>query len=186
MGFQATSSGRIVLRLDEFERSLLLSLANQVHELVAPASDASSDPLEALIGIDPAAQRPDDPVLARLLPDGYRDDDDASNEFRRFTERSLRETKATHATTVCQILERSGEKVVLSQDEAPSWLGFLNDARLALGTRIGITEDSHDQFANLDPNDPNLAPFHVYDWLTYLQDSLLQALDPHARCSDDE
>ena len=43
--------------------------------------------------IDPDAERPDDPALARLLPDAYADDDEASAEFRRFTERTLRETK---------------------------------------------------------------------------------------------
>ena len=40
-------------------------------------------------GDDPS--RPTDPVVLRLFPDGYRDDDEAADEFRRFTERSLRD-----------------------------------------------------------------------------------------------
>lgn len=176
-GFERTDSGRIVVRLGEVERSMLRSLAQQVRDLVAPAAQPGSmDPLEAMVGIDPKARRPDDPVLARLLPDAYRDDDEAAGEFRRFTERGLRETKVAHANAVLQHLERSGEKVVLSADEATSWLGLFNDARLALGTRIGITEENHDELAALPEDDPRLPSFHVYGWLTYLQDSLLEAL----------
>lgn len=177
MGFDLTESGRIVLRIDGVERSILLSLAQQVRDLVAPVTlTAAADPLEAMVGIDPFAQRPDDPALARLLPDAYREDDEAAAEFRRFTERSLRETKAAHATAVLDHLERSGDKVVLSIEESASWLGFLNDARLALGTRIEVTEENHDELAALPQDDPRSASFHVYSWLTYLQDSLIGAL----------
>jgi len=177
MGFECTDSGRIVLRVDEAERSMLRSLAQQVRDLVAPqAQSGSIDPLEAMVGIDPKARRPQDPALARLLPDAYIGDDEAAADFRRFTERDLRRTKAAHAAAVLAHLERSGAKVVLSRDEANSWLGFLNDARLALGTRIQITEENHEELAGLEQDDPRFASFHVYNWLTYLQDSLLDAL----------
>ena len=49
------------------------------------------------IGIDPFAVTPDDPALHRLFPDAYADDEDASAEFRRFTERSLRDGKLGRA-----------------------------------------------------------------------------------------
>lgn len=177
MGFERTQTGRIVLRLDEVERSMLKSLAQQVRDLVAPREQpASTDPLEAMVGIDPRARRSDDPALARLLPDAYLEDDEAAAEFRRFTERGLRETKAAHATAVLEHLERSGEKVMISTDEAASWLGFLNDARLALGTRLEITEENHDELNALPEDDPRFASYHVYGWLTYLQDSLIDAL----------
>jgi hypothetical protein len=177
MGFERTDTGRIVLRVGELERTMLRSLAQQVRDLVAPPEPTGPiDPLQAMVGIDPTAQRPEDPALARLLPDAYRGDEEAAAEFRRFTERSLRDTKVAHATAVLEHLERSGEKVVISADEATSWLGFLNDARLALGTRIGITEENHEELATLPDDDPRGASFQVYNWLTYLQDSLLEAL----------
>lgn len=177
MSFDRTESGRIVMRVDGVERSILKSLAQQMRDLISPAGlGVPSDPLEAMVGIDPQARRPEDPALARLLPDAYRDDEEAAAEFRRFTQRSLRETKAAHATAVLAHLERSGDKVVLSVDESASWLGFLNDARLALGTRIEITEENHDELAELPQDDPRSASFHVYGWLTYLQDSLLGVL----------
>ncbi|MFA7323452.1 MAG: DUF2017 domain-containing protein [Candidatus Nanopelagicales bacterium] len=178
-GFSCTSNGRIVLRLDEVERILLLSLCGQMVEMVAPEpADPDADPLASAIGIDSAAVRPDDPVLMRLFPDAYSDDPDAANEFRRFTERDLRQTKFDHARGVQECLERSGSKLVLSVALAPSWMGFLNDVRLALGVRIGIDDDFHDEVLDLDEDDPRMAMVGVYDWLTYLQDSLVQIMLP--------
>jgi hypothetical protein len=175
-GFKRSRTGRIVLRVEEGERGLLRSLAAQVLEFVTPDdSGEGRDPLAILIGIDPEASAPQDPALARLLPDAYAGDGEASGDFRRFTERSLRETKMAHAQLVLDTLERSGDKITLSAEEATSWLGFLNDARLALGTRIAITEENHEELASLPEDDPRAGLFGVYDWLTYLQESLLQA-----------
>ena len=47
-----------------------------------------------------------------------------------------------------------------------SWLGLLNDARIAIGTRIQISEDNHEELAGLPDDDPRSGLFHVYDWLT--------------------
>lgn len=178
-GFQRTATGRVIVRLDEFEKALLTSLVEQVVAFVAPEEIGDDvDPLAALVGIDDQAKTPDDPALARLLPDAYRDDAEASDDFRRFTERSLRETKVAHARAVGETLIRSGEKVTISSEECASWLGFLNDARLAIGTRIEISEENHEELAALPDDDPRSGLFQVYDWLTYLQDSLVQILLP--------
>ena len=88
----------------------------------------------------------------------------------------MRETKIAHAQTVLACLSRSGDKVVLSRDEAQSWLGTLNDLRLTLGSRLGVQEDNHELLAALAEDDPTFAAFHIYDWLTFLQDTLVQAL----------
>lgn len=180
-GFQRTATGRIVLRADEVERGLLRTLAEQVIAFVQPDDepDPGDDPLHAIVGaLDGSSERPDDPALARLLPDAYLDDPEASADFRRFTEGALREQKEAHARAVLDGLARSGSKVTLSEQELPSWLGFLNDARLALGVRLGIAEDAVDELAGLPEDDPRFAAFHVYDWLTYLQDSLVRLLLP--------
>lgn len=177
-GFRRTATGRIVLRVDLVEKGLLTSLLEQLVEFVAPEVDADEDPLVSLVGLDPDAERPEDPALARLFPDAYLDDADAAAEFRRFTERPLRETKMAHATTAIETLRRSGDKVTLSADEAVAWLGALNDVRLALGTRLGVTEEGMEEFAALPDDDPRAATFHVYDWLTYLQETLVRAVMP--------
>ena len=176
-GFRRSFTGRLYLRTDEVERTILSDLVGQLEEFVAPDDDwADADPLARMVGIDPDAERSDDPALARLFPDAYSDDDEASSEFRRFTERSLRDTKLAHAATVRATLARSGDKVVLTDDDARSWLGTLNDLRLTLGSRLGIEEDNHEDFLELPEDHPLFALFHIYDWLTFLQDTLVRAL----------
>jgi len=176
-GFSRGRKGEVRLRLDDVERGVLLSLAQQMVAFIAPdAADPGADPLVAMVGIDATATTPDDPALARLLPDAFLDDPDSSAEFRRFTERELRSTKTAHSTTVVADLEAG--LTVLPDDHVPAWLGFLNDTRLALGSRIEITEDNHDELAALPEDDPRVPMFHIYDWLTYLQDCLVQILLP--------
>lgn len=178
-GFTRTLTGRIVLRVDVVEKGLLATLLEQLIEFVSPeATDADADPLAAIVGIDVAAQRPVDPALARLFPDAYPDDPDASADFRRYTERGLRDTKMAAARTALQTLQESGEKITLSVEQAGSWLGALADIRLALGSRLEITEDNHDELANLPDEDPRSGMFHLYDWLTYLTETLVRCLMP--------
>lgn len=178
-GFTRTMTGRVVVRLDEDERQLLRSLAEQVIVFISPeAHDQGVDPLAVLVGIGADTERPEDPALIRLLPDAYPDDEEASAEFRRFTERGLRELKAAHAQSVLDALARSGDKVTLSPPELQSWLGFLNDARLALGVRLAISEDSHEELEQLSPEDPRFGMFQVYGWLSFLQETLVAILMP--------
>ena len=62
----------------------------------------------------------------------------------------------------------------MSRDEVEAWLRRLNDARLALGVTLAITED-HDP-TRLDATDPASQPFFVYDWLTMLQGTILEVV----------
>ena len=176
-GFERTRKG-LVVHIDQDERRLLQSIAQQVIELVAPpAAPADQDPLVAMVGIDMDARRSEDPAVARLFPDAFTDDEDAAQEFRRFTERDLREGKVSNARAVidCTSPATTGALQVPDALVLP-WLGFFNDARLTIGTRLGITDDSREEFDQMDDDDPRFAMAQIYDWLTYLQDSLLQHL----------
>lgn len=176
-GFSKGRRGSVSINLDQPERELLRSLAGQIEEFVAPDPlDPDADPLAALVGIDETAEVPDDPALARLFPDAFVDDDEASADFRRFTERSLREAKVAHARVVIAALESGASDI--PKDQVGAWLGFLNDTRLTLGSRLDMTEDSHDALASLPEDDPRAGLFHVYDWLTYLQDTLVRLVMP--------
>lgn len=134
------------------------------------------DDLARLLGQTGPATPPDDPVLARLLPDAYADDSEAAGDFRRFTEQELRNGKAAAARTVLATLPEDGGRVRLTEEEAQVWLRALNDVRLALGVRLSITEDFEARVADLDPADPRSAYMWVYDWLTFLQETLVHAL----------
>jgi Domain of unknown function (DUF2017) len=117
----------------------------------------------------------DDPVLARLFPDGYEGGGEEAAEFRRYTEVGLRDGKIAAATAVLDGLG-SGSEVLLDTEQAQAWLRALNDLRLALGTRLEITEETHKQLAGLDPDDPRFPAYAAYDWLSFLQESLVRAL----------
>ncbi len=65
---------------------------------------------------------------------------------------------------------------IVTEEARDAWLGFLNDTRLTLGSRLDISEDNHDELASLPEDDPRAGLFQVYDWLTFLQESIVQHL----------
>ena len=136
----------------------------------------SADDLAAMIGLTENHELPSDPALARLLPDAYSDDPEASGEFRRYTEQGLRSGKVAAARTVLATLPPTGGRVRLSGPEAQAWLRALNDVRLALGVRLEVTEDFDELVARMSPDDPRLAYADMYHWLGYLQETLVGAL----------
>jgi hypothetical protein len=153
-----------------------LATAEPVTGEPASLDSAAPDELEKMLGLSGNAELPDDPVLARLLPDAYADDPDASAEFRRYTEETLRAGKISSAKAVLASLPAGGGDVVLSEPECQHWLKALNDVRLALGVRLGITDEEQDLTEDLAASDPRSAYIWVYQWLAYLQDSLIESL----------
>jgi Domain of unknown function (DUF2017) len=177
--FRPTRDGGATARLEAAEAVMLRGLIANVMDIIAsgrPRGGSSATDLDDLL--DPRTQltAPDDPILARLLPDGYRDDPDAAGEFRRYTESSLRDAKREAGQTLLDTLPSQGGRVRLSADEAQAWLRALNDVRLAIGTKLDVTEDFEEQLAAIDPEDPRAAAFEVYGWLGAVQASLVQAL----------
>jgi hypothetical protein len=182
--FRSVRGGGARASLAAAEASLLRSLVGQVMALVEPEDyedrQASHDDelaaLEAMVQGPGAEKPPEDPVLARLLPDGYRDDPDAAGEFRKYTEPALRSAKHAAAQEMLDTLPEEGGRIQLTQDQALSWLKALNDVRLALGVRLGVTEEFEEQWGRLKPDDPQWSAFEVYAWLGAVQESLVQAL----------
>ena len=181
--FRSVRGGGARAWLAAAEASLLRSLVGQIITLVEsedPAEfdgqDAELAALEAMVHGPGADTLPEDPVLARLLPDAYRDDPDAAGEFRRYTEPALRSAKHAAAQEMLDTLPDAGGRIQLTQDQALSWLKALNDVRLALGVRLGVTEDFEEQWARLKPDDPQWTAYEVYAWLGAVQESLVQAL----------
>jgi hypothetical protein len=192
-GFRRTPRG-VSARFTAAQAGILRNLVAQVAELVGgpgsaeePAAGGQEGPAEAadgglpadfaaILATDGPPAPPEDPVLARLLPDAYGDDPEAAGEFRRYTESGLRSGKVAAARTVLATLPAAGGRVRLSAGDAEAWLRSLNDVRLALGVVLGITEDYEREFASLDPGDPREAYLHVYDFLTFLQETLVRAL----------
>ena len=182
--FRSVRGGGARAWLAAAEASLLRSLVGQIMSLVeseGPAEvdgqDAELAALEAMVHGPGADTLPEDPVLARLLPDGYRDDPEAAGEFRKYTEPALRSAKHQAAQEMLDTLPDAGGRIQLTKDQALSWLRALNDIRLALGVRLGVTEEFEEQWGALKPDDPQWTAFEVYAWLGAVQESLVQALN---------
>jgi Domain of unknown function (DUF2017) len=175
--FRSVPGGAVAF-FEQPQAGVIRSLVSQVAELVSADAEAGGETgdLEAELGLSSHEQPPDDPVLARLLPDAYSDDSEAAAEFRRYTEETLRSGKVASAQIVLASLPPGGGEVRLSEPECQQWLRALNDVRLALSVRLGITDEDDDLTEHFEVDDPRSAYVWVYQWLAYLQDSLLDAL----------
>ena len=192
-GFHRRRGGGAVATLTGFEADLLRSLASQLVELLrdepgVPTTEV--DPLEALLDFSGPVAVPEDPVLARLLPSAYREDEEAAAEFRRFTETELRPSKAGSAATVVAVLEDAGLPtdggdaldlvidVELGPPEVTAFLKALTDMRLAVATRLDLQEGDEDFWESLPDDDPRSHMHDIYEWLGYLQETLVGAATP--------
>ncbi|OKI04460.1 hypothetical protein A6A06_06545 [Streptomyces sp. CB02923] len=131
----------------------------------------------------------------------------ASAEFRRYTENDLRTRKREDALAVVRALDAlgpvggpdrasgtdgigedgttdgttdstaDGAVLRLKPDESRQWLGALNDLRLAIGTRLEVTdEDESGELLRLPDSDPRKPMVMAYLWLGALQESLIETL----------
>ena len=155
--FRAGRGGELVARLEPAEAGIPGLLLDQLEQLLTADPDDVGD----------------DPVLGRLFPDGHRSDPELAADYRELTESSLRGAKADDLATVRASLPIEGGAVRLDADQAGAWLRTSNDLRLALGTRLGITEETEPPEEMAGEEDPQLA---VYYWLTAVQGSLVDAL----------
>lgn len=147
----------LVARLDPAEARVVALLLDQLEQLLtAEPEDVAGDP-----------------VLDRLLPAGHRSDPALAADYRELTESALRAGKADDLGAVRASLPPEGGTVRLDPEQAAAWLRTSNDLRLALGTRLGVREDTEPPEDLTGEEDQQLA---VYYWLTGLQGSLVDAL----------
>ena len=146
--------GLLERRFTPAERRMIGNLARGVEELMAGSGELSGY---------------DDPVLQRLLPNAYPEDPDAGAEFAQATRSRLAEAKSAGARRLVADLEAAPNGLVRLDDVAAvAWLKALGDLRLALAERVGIEEV---QRSVRTPQGM------LYAWLTWLQGSLVEALD---------
>jgi len=188
-------SQRVIANFTGFEAELLRSLASQLVELLrneAAVPRDDQDPFEAMMDFSGPEAEPDDPVLARLFPTAYSDDDEAASEFRRFTEGTLRDGKARAACSIIDGLEDAGLPPQLTEDglmidveldepTAETWMRSFTDLRLALATRLGVEDGDESYWHSLPDDDARSQAHDIYDWVGYLQETLVDALSARAR-----
>ena len=142
---------------------------------------SADDQVPELSGSSP---RPRDPALDRIFPTANREDEQLAAEFRRLTEDGLRARKAANLTTAITALSAiEDQKISLEQPQALALLVALTDVRLVLGERLGLRHDDdfdllEEQVSGLEDDDPAGYALAVYDFLTWLQETLAHALAP--------
>lgn len=144
--------GQFEIRLAEPERELLRSLGPQMREVINDEDD--------------------DSAVARLFPVAYRDDPDRETEFRLLARDELR---SSHLAALATLEESAGAER-LEEEQLLAWMRAINDVRLVLGTRLDVTEEGDER--PVDATDPRVAGFAVYDFLTWLQGEIVDALTP--------
>jgi hypothetical protein len=147
-GLQPLADGGYRLRLVRQERELLDALAAELERLV----------------------RAGDAAVGRLFPSAYEHDPAAEEEYRRLTRGSLTDGRLRALAT----LRHTVGSERLDDRQADAWCTALNDLRLVLGERLGVSEDLVER--ELDRRDPRAPELAVYGWLTWLQATVIDAL----------
>ncbi len=197
--------GRVAVNIAEAERLFLAGLLEEVAGLLdedrdlGQGADRAEGDIWAAFEASLRTSPPSDPAVARLLPDGSRDNAELAQSFRRLTEHTLRERKRSALSVAATALRRP-DPVVLVTEEATALLKGLTDVRLVLAERLDLRTDEdavrlHLRLQRVEPADPDPDPdtdpdtepadpaqtrwermAAVYEALTWWQESLVAAL----------
>lgn len=181
-------NGDLTVALSNDELHILINLVEQLLELLGERNFThhyqSDDPFAQLMAatlgdIESPIEQPDDPVLRRLLPNGYADPESAA-EFRKYTEGSLRTLKQKHLLYLREQLvfpvDHELPKADISITDPTKWLIAINDLRIALAVRLEIDEDGYEKYESMLDSNPQKHLFAVYYWLGAIQENLISHL----------
>jgi hypothetical protein len=159
--FKRRRDGRLVVTLPEEAVLVLRQVTDDLGQMVA-------------------AREPG-PVTDRMFPRAYLDptEEEAEHEWEELVHDDLSRSRTEALEGLLADLdaaERSkGDRMqmVLEKDGEARWLTALNDARLALGTLIGVSEDEGPEYPD---DDPRAAGAQIYVFLTALLGDLVEVL----------
>lgn len=153
--------GELLVVLEDYEADVLRNLTTEMKSLLE--SELSEW----------------DPIGKRLFPDAFENKAD-SIHYRELIGDELRAYKLHNTAMIREKLGSQGEaELELAPEEIERWLALLTDMRLAIGTRLEVTEETMD--AEIDPNKPNGAAMSVLHWLGWLQEASLEQLSEEGR-----
>jgi len=174
VGDDATGSLSIVARTFKRRRDgrLVVTLPAQAVDVLRQITSDLGDLI--------AAREPG-PITDRLFQRAYLDptEETAEQDWERLVHDDLGRSRAEALETLLADLDRAeaskGERVqiTLDLDGEMRWLTALNDARLALGTLLGVTEEEPLEYPD---DDPRAAGANLYAFLTALQGELVDVL----------
>jgi hypothetical protein len=146
------ADGRFDLDFQPAERSLLRSLPSSMRLALTEGTPA------------------DDPALARLNPKAYPEDVELEEEYRDLVGNELAESRMAAFDT----LEETADAPTIDEAQLQAWMRAINDTRLLLGTRLGVTEDRTER--ELPDEHPDAHATAIYDYLSWLEEEIVEAL----------
>jgi Domain of unknown function (DUF2017) len=147
-----TRKGDYLLRLTANEREVLRSTVGLLRQLLTDGEER------------------DDPALKRLFPPAYMDDTERAAEFDGMVRDDLMEGRLSAIKTV----EDTIEAPRVTEEQLTAWLSAINDARLVLGVRLGVTEESTPSDFEDDPE--RSQSYALYAYLTWFEDDVIGSL----------
>ena len=143
--------GGFDLRLPESERQLVSSLVGQLR------------------GVLTGDHVTGDPGLRRLFPSAYADDAARDAEYREMVHDDLLAARLG----ALDVVEATVGAANVDEAQLLAWMGAINDLRLVLGTRLDVSEETA---FDADPDDPEAPALAVYQYLSFLLESIVDAL----------
>ncbi len=104
----------------------------------------------------------------RLFPAAYTNDADQERFYQQMTRGGLVDSRIEALKRV----EQTAHDEILSADDLEQWMAAINSVRLTLGTALEITNDT----IKVDPDDPNIDSWAIYEFLSYLLMSIVHSL----------
>ena len=141
------------VKLGEAERAALQGLCEQLRLLLVDENPAT------------------DPAVARLFPPAYPDDLLQNLDYERTAGNDLLAHRLAALDTVAATIDASS----LTEEQLLAWLGTLNDVRIVLGTRLGVTEETTEEdFAG---DEASSQSYSLYVYLTWLVGWIIGVLE---------
>ncbi len=147
--FQPKGENRFIINLGERERAVVRAVCE--------------DLLSALD--DPVAQ----PLLRRLYPVAHAEDAEIDAAYQEMVHGDL----VTSRRTVLERVVATVDDTDLDREAIDAWMIGLNTVRLVLGTRLDVSEDGQPE---LEPDDPEVVAWAVYEFLGGIVESIVRSL----------
>ena len=141
----------------------IINLRDDLRQVIAAVCE---DVLGALDNED-APNR--DPMLRRVFPVAHTSDESVNEAYRDLVQSDLLRTRR-------EALERvsaTANDAELDRATLETWMIGLNTVRLVLGTRLDVSEDG---FPQLEPDDPELPAWALYEFLGVFVGMVVDAL----------
>lgn len=145
--FRAINARTIAVHIPEPVRELVLSMTNQLRELLL---------------VDNGEE------IRRLYPTAYPEDEEFEADYKSMVHDQLLMARLEAIDTV----EATISNTEISSEQADQWMGTINEIRLVLGTKLDVSEDDD---GDIDPDDEDASSQVIYQVLTSVLGSLTDA-----------